>query len=413
MAGRAGRTYKRDGNGRFASTGTSGKKSRPPAKTVAKGVNKLTRDNAGKITSVGGDGATARGGRLRTASGNLRATQTTRIAGGRAGMVGKGGKLKGSKVLPTTRLTDSSRLPASQRPGSMTNTLRGLMGSLAKQDAKYIREVEGITGQKVRATKSNVGTAASNRVKATAAGSKSVSQTLRAGLRELTQSDARTMRGMAEIVRNSTPKLPGGKGLSARGKVRPAANPKPAQLPAATGRRKPLKGVGEVVKRNLTGFAGMPVEIRSRKQAAAAQRERARRLIEGGRSAPGADGSMDRTASMRIKYNTSRQANLFGGIDKVKSGKRFEHSNTSKIGKSSQAKRSEQRRSRVNARLSGLNTQRDKTISGMSGRDFSPFSQATKNLKKIEKSMDTARRADDFYDSNPKIAARRTARKRK
>jgi len=79
VAGRAGRTYKRDGNGRFASTGTSGKKSRPPAKSVAKGVNKLTRDNAGKITSVGGDGATARGGRLKTAAGNLRATQTKRL----------------------------------------------------------------------------------------------------------------------------------------------------------------------------------------------------------------------------------------------------------------------------------------------------------------------------------------------
>lgn len=79
MASRAGRTYKRDGRGRFASTGTSGKKSRPPAKTVAKGVNKLTRDNAGKITSVGGDGATARGGRLKTAAGNLRATQTKRL----------------------------------------------------------------------------------------------------------------------------------------------------------------------------------------------------------------------------------------------------------------------------------------------------------------------------------------------
>ena len=234
---RGNRTYKRDANGRFASTGGGGKRSRPAAKRVERGPNKLTRDNSGKITSVGGNGATARGGRLRTASGNLRATQTTRIAGGRAGMVGKGGKLKGSKVLPTTRLTDSSRLPASQRPGSMTNTLRGVMGSLAKQDAKYIREVEAITGQKVRATRSNVGTAASNRVKATGAGSKSVSQTLRAGLRELAQSDARTMRGMAEIVRNSTPKLPGGKkavGAGKRARVAASANAiKPSTLLAA------------------------------------------------------------------------------------------------------------------------------------------------------------------------------------
>ncbi|MGA1114845.1 MAG: hypothetical protein ACO3TI_07895 [Aquiluna sp.] len=93
MAGRAGRTYKRDGNGRFASTGGGGSK-RPAAKRVAKGPNKVTRDNAGRITSVGGDGATMRGGRLRTAGGKLRATQTARVKapGAKAGTIAKGGR---------------------------------------------------------------------------------------------------------------------------------------------------------------------------------------------------------------------------------------------------------------------------------------------------------------------------------
>jgi hypothetical protein len=52
---------------------------------VKRGTNRLTRDNAGRITSAGGEGATARGGRLRTAAGNLRATQTAKIksSGGR------------------------------------------------------------------------------------------------------------------------------------------------------------------------------------------------------------------------------------------------------------------------------------------------------------------------------------------
>jgi hypothetical protein len=48
---------------------------------VKRGTNRLTRDNAGRITSAGGEGATARGGRLRTAAGNLRATQTAKIKG--------------------------------------------------------------------------------------------------------------------------------------------------------------------------------------------------------------------------------------------------------------------------------------------------------------------------------------------
>jgi hypothetical protein len=93
MAGRAGRTYKRDANGRFASTGGGGSK-RPAAKRVAKGPNKVTRDNAGRITSVGGEGATMRGGRLRTAGGKLRATQTTRVKapGAKAGTIAKGGR---------------------------------------------------------------------------------------------------------------------------------------------------------------------------------------------------------------------------------------------------------------------------------------------------------------------------------
>ena len=86
------RTYKRDGNGRFAGGGggSSGGGKRPAAKAVSRGVNRLTRDNAGKITSVGGEGATARGGRLKTAAGNKRATVTAKVAGGsQAGTISK------------------------------------------------------------------------------------------------------------------------------------------------------------------------------------------------------------------------------------------------------------------------------------------------------------------------------------
>lgn len=80
------RQYKRDNRGRFSSTG-SARSGRPATRMVSRGVNRLTRDNAGRITSVGGQGATARGGRLRTASGKLRATQLVR-------MKGTGGKLR-------------------------------------------------------------------------------------------------------------------------------------------------------------------------------------------------------------------------------------------------------------------------------------------------------------------------------
>ena len=74
------RTYKRDSNGRFASSGSTGRQ-RPASRPAPRGRNRLTRDNSGRITGTG-DGATARGGRLRTGAGNLRATQTARLKRG-------------------------------------------------------------------------------------------------------------------------------------------------------------------------------------------------------------------------------------------------------------------------------------------------------------------------------------------
>lgn len=83
------RTYKRDSRGRFASGGGGSSGGRPKARMATRGTNRLTRDNAGKITGTG-DGATARGGRLKTAAGNQRGKVMARIGGG-------GGKLGGGK----------------------------------------------------------------------------------------------------------------------------------------------------------------------------------------------------------------------------------------------------------------------------------------------------------------------------
>lgn len=116
---------------------------------------------------------------------------------------GKGPRVMNPEVMPR------DRVPASQRPGSMTSTLRGLMRGLAQADARRIREVEAITGQRV--TMPNTPSGAGARVRATAKGGK-VADTMRAGLRELAQSDARTAREMAAIVRDATPKVAGAKG---------------------------------------------------------------------------------------------------------------------------------------------------------------------------------------------------------
>lgn len=90
------RSYVRDGRGRFASTGTTGTKAKPAARRAQRGTNRLTRDNSGKITGVGKNGATARGGRLRTAAGNQRGAVLDRLKRApMAGTVGRGGKVRG------------------------------------------------------------------------------------------------------------------------------------------------------------------------------------------------------------------------------------------------------------------------------------------------------------------------------
>jgi hypothetical protein len=79
------RTYSRDSKGRFSGGGGvgGGGSKRPATREISRSTNRLTRDNSGRITSVGGSGATAYGGRIKTASGKLRATQTARTAASR------------------------------------------------------------------------------------------------------------------------------------------------------------------------------------------------------------------------------------------------------------------------------------------------------------------------------------------
>lgn len=222
--GRSGRRYVRDAKGRFASKGA---------------------------------GATARGGRLKTASGKKRATQTMKVSGAKAaGTISKpkGLKPQSSQKLKTgvatsrlkatakrseTTVMGSSRVPAAQRPGSMTSTLRSTLRNLAQADARRIREIEAITGQPVRAPRrAPAGQGATVR----APGRRSVSGTLRDNLRGLAQSDARTTRGMADLAKSK----PAGviKGGTSR-KALPAAKAKKAASKPKTSRRAVIGKISE------------------------------------------------------------------------------------------------------------------------------------------------------------------------
>lgn len=80
-------------------------------------ARRYTRDNRGRFSSVG---ATARGGRLATASGNKRATQTAKLSGG--GAKGTVGKPKGLKPQSAKSL----------RTGVAVNRMRAINQKIGK-----------------------------------------------------------------------------------------------------------------------------------------------------------------------------------------------------------------------------------------------------------------------------------------
>jgi hypothetical protein len=127
----------------------------------------------------------------------------------------------------------------------MTSILKNTLRTLAQADAQRIREIESITGQKIKPIKQRAAAiAAGDRIRSTVKGGK-VADTLRAGLRELAQSDARTMRGMAEIVRDATPKVSGGKSGKA---LKGAKKALPAAKSTAPKRTRASRPAGTVAK---------------------------------------------------------------------------------------------------------------------------------------------------------------------
>jgi len=81
---------------------------------------RYVRDNRGRFASVG---ATARGGRLATASGNKRATQTERLAGGKpAGIISKQAKATAKPAATSPKQSSGRR----RRPTAAESRAKGL-----------------------------------------------------------------------------------------------------------------------------------------------------------------------------------------------------------------------------------------------------------------------------------------------
>jgi hypothetical protein len=117
------------------------------------------RDNRGRFASTG---ATARGGRLATASGNKRATQTTRIAGGGKGVISANRKpsAKPIAVAPSTGANNIRRLSKSDtgHPRALrANAVRTYKPRTPEgRAAKIVRRIQSVAGESDASLKGRV-----------------------------------------------------------------------------------------------------------------------------------------------------------------------------------------------------------------------------------------------------------------
>jgi hypothetical protein len=108
---------------------------------VAKGGRRYVRDNRGRFASVG---ATARGGRLKTASGGKRKAQTRKLASSEAisNTIPKAGNKR--KVPPAVLGIDYRRAPRASQPRTPMNRaysrmMRRQQGAKSIHDAGLVR----------------------------------------------------------------------------------------------------------------------------------------------------------------------------------------------------------------------------------------------------------------------------------
>jgi hypothetical protein len=331
------RTYKRDANGRFAGGGGSTRSGRPAAKPVSRGKNRITRDNAGRIASVGGEGATARGGRLRTAAGNKRAVQTARIkgAGGKLRKpVGGGQSKKAATTRAATPLTPSQvqgqRRRASEKPvafleraqtrnskrlqdlqsqkSSLETSLRRRRGKLDETSKKAaaaslsktnrrisrLKDAEAMYRQKIGVAKMTSGMRMDYRTGKKAPATPTTDR-----------NRLDTLRRRVSYLRKEEPRRYDAQGMAYAG-------------PGLAKARKDLSAA-------VFSVPGQRVSFRSRGRAVAAQRAKSQKALSSGRTR----GTMQNPAEVNMTGNrttiaigTSRQGDLLtGGFSKTRTGK--------------------------------------------------------------------------------------------
>ena len=253
-------------------------------------ARKYSRDNRGRFAS-GGTGATARGGRLKTAAGNKRATQTSQMpAAPRAGTVGKGGSARGPKVAKTAASIQSSvarkdRVDLAAERKSYAGKLR----SLPKEARKAIQIEKMSRGKNMGNQAKPMANIAEGRMRLINNAGKrknklspgevdSIAKSMSGSARKLKAGMAMGSRGRARYNPNAV--TPTGQGSAAR-KIQGAkpggtvAKPKGLKQGAVTARVRAKAAAAKPVKRSQPDLSQGSFERRARateKRAKAAER---------------------------------------------------------------------------------------------------------------------------------------------
>ncbi len=315
-------------------------------------ARRYARDNRGRFAPKGA-GATARGGRLKTASGKKRATQTMQAGGAKPsgaikgrvkrdpGAAGKIGRSAASPKATKTRkkgISPEKVARISGRVNDVTNAARNKSGVKSlnavevgvRAKAFLTRKAGGMSGMVgknfaeqqavVRSgltSRPRYSTQKPNRNKPlrfnalgqdkarAAARMANQPQTLP---KPATPRPASRMIGRRELIGRNT--ATGKAPISAKARRVASTMRKPAPKPAAstTGRRQPLRG-GAAFARNPKGFAGLPVVGRTKREAGAVQRFRREGILSRTRQ-PGSIGLGGLRKNPRIKKQQTGMSQL-------------------------------------------------------------------------------------------------------
>jgi hypothetical protein len=289
-------------------------------------ARRYVRDNRGRFASKGA-GATARGGRLKTAGGKKRATQTMKASGAKPAGAIKG-KVKRDPAAASRVGQSGAAKPAAKRRRTISpeKTARVAQrvnavtaGAAAKSGVKRMNATEvgvrakafltrkaggmsGMVGKNFAEQQAVVRSGLTNRPRystqkpnrnkplrynalgqdkartAARIASQTPATPKPAASKPAASRPASRMIGRRELIGRNT--ATGKAPTSAKARRIASTMRKPAPKPASnTGRRQPLRG-GAAFARNPKGFQGLPVIARTKRESGAVQRFRRESILE-------------------------------------------------------------------------------------------------------------------------------------